>query len=156
MNAALVNKLRLSLDMRALILEPPSPEYLEELSVSGEAVAYDAKLAGTYGFVLLFAASIADLNEHAPTVMEAAADEAMVWICYPKGTSRIKTDLNRDRGWNVLKAAGWEGVALVSLDDTWTAMRFRSPVKPKSSKRSAKKKNVPAPVKEQPPGDKQE
>jgi hypothetical protein len=125
MNAALVNKLRLSLDMKVLVLEPPAPSYLEELGVGTEEPAYDSSKAGSYDFVLLFAKDIASLDEHAPDALEAVKKEGLLWICYPKGTSKIRTDLNRDRGWKVVTAEGWEGVSLVSLDDTWSAMRFR-------------------------------
>ena len=31
----------------------------------------------------------------------------------------------RDHGWDPLTAAGWEVVSVVSIDDTWSALRFR-------------------------------
>ncbi|MBP3961362.1 YdeI/OmpD-associated family protein [Paenibacillus lignilyticus] len=124
MNAELVNKLRLSLDMRIAVLEAPAPSYEEELGVEDHE-PFDEMDAGTYDFVMLFAKDIASLNEHAPKALKAVKKEGLLWICYPKGTAKIRTDINRDRGWKVVKEEGWEGVALVSVDETWSAMRFR-------------------------------
>ncbi|RAP77954.1 YdeI/OmpD-associated family protein [Paenibacillus montanisoli] len=124
MNAELVNKLRLSLDMRAAVLETPEPSYLEELGVEDQP-PFDEMDAGTYDFVMLFAKDIASLNEHAPKALKAVKRDGLLWICYPKGTAKIRTDINRDRGWKAVKDEGWEGVSLVSVDETWSAMRFR-------------------------------
>ena len=50
----------------------------------------------------------------------------MVWFAYPKGTSKkYKCDFNRDRGWDALKAAGFETVRAVAIDEDWTGLRFR-------------------------------
>lgn len=124
MNAELVNKLRLSLDMRAVVLEVPAPEYLEELGLESNDKVEEMD-RGTYDFVMLFAKDIASLNEHAPKALKAVKKDGLLWICYPKGTSKIKTDINRDRGWKVVREDGWEGVSLVSVDEAWSAMRFR-------------------------------
>ncbi|QHT62026.1 YdeI/OmpD-associated family protein [Paenibacillus lycopersici] len=124
MNVELMNKLRLSLDMRTALLETPDDSYKESLGAEN-AEPFSEMDAGTYDFVMLFAKDIASLTEHAPKALKAVKKDGLLWICYPKGTSKIKTDINRDRGWKVVKEAGWEGVSLVSVDDAWSAMRFR-------------------------------
>jgi hypothetical protein len=124
MNEALAKKLRLAPGHKALVLYPPDPSYAEQLGLDAGAAA-DAEGAGIYDFVLLFAPDIAALNTRAPEAVRAVKPDGLLWICYPKGTSKVKTDLNRDRGWDIVTAAGLEGIALVSLDDTWSAMRFR-------------------------------
>ena len=43
---------------------------------------------------------------------------------YPKA-KQAGTDLNRDILWNAVSPHGLSGVALVSLNDVWSAMRFR-------------------------------
>ena len=37
----------------------------------------------------------------------------------------IYADLTRDEGWDALTSAGLRGVATVSIDDTWSGLRFR-------------------------------
>jgi hypothetical protein len=51
-----------------------------------------------------------------------------VWIAYPKGASKIKTDVNRDSLWQTLEPLGWAGVRLMALDETWSVMRFKRTV----------------------------
>jgi hypothetical protein len=75
--------------------------------------------------IVLFARDRADLEQHAPAAIEAAADDRTLWICYPKRSSKVPTDLNRDVGWQVVADAGLRGVSQVSVDDTWSALRFR-------------------------------
>lgn len=126
MNAALVNKLGLTLDMRVLVLEAPDSSYEEDLGVSKENTSYDSAKDGTYDFVLLFASDVASLKEHAPEALKAVKKDGMLWICYPEESSKIRTDINRLRGWRVVTDEGWETVSLLSIDDTWTAKRFRA------------------------------
>ncbi|MBW7476263.1 YdeI/OmpD-associated family protein [Paenibacillus oenotherae] len=125
MNIELMKKLKLSHGISALVLQPPYEAYVEELELGEESTVYDKSKAGTYDFVQLFAKDIADLEEHAPEALEAVKRDGLLWICYPKGTSKLKSDLNRDRGWKSVHDEGWEGIALISIDDTWSAMRLR-------------------------------
>ena len=75
--------------------------------------------------VLAHCTSRADVERHAPTLIEAARMGAIVWGAWPKGTSGLETDLTRDEGWEPLYDAGLRGVATVSIDDTWSGLRFR-------------------------------
>src|SRR3982750_3886272 len=49
---------------------------------------------------------------------------ARLWVAYPKA-KKLGTDLNRDSLWKLMEPEGFEGVRLVSLDETWSAMMFR-------------------------------
>ncbi len=56
--------------------------------------------------------------------MVAARADRLAWIDYPKG-GRLGTDLNRDLLVAALAARGVQPVRQVSIDDTWSAPRFR-------------------------------
>jgi len=45
---------------------------------------------------------------------------------------------DRDSGWNVLGAAGFEGVRMVAIDEDWSALRFRRAEFIKTMKRDSK------------------
>ena len=51
--------------------------------------------------------------------------DSVLWIAYPKGTSKIKTDINRD----TIRVTGEEfkitTVSAISIDNIWSALRFR-------------------------------
>jgi hypothetical protein len=74
---------------------------------------------------LLFVTSLAELDARAPSVLKTLVPDALFWIAYPKKTGAIRTDIHRDCGWPPVTAAGLEGVRLVAIDATWSAMRFR-------------------------------
>jgi hypothetical protein len=47
----------------------------------------------------------------------------MIWVTYPKGTSKIKSDINRDSIWKYAQTIGLEAVAIFSVDGDWSALR---------------------------------
>jgi len=51
--------------------------------------------------------------------------DSVLWFAYPKGTSKIRTDINRDSIRETGEGYGITTVAAISIDDTWSALRFR-------------------------------
>ena len=45
---------------------------------------------------------------------------------FPKGTSKIQTDLTRDQGWESVAQADLKWINLLSLEETWSAFSLRS------------------------------
>ena len=80
-----------------------------------------------YGFILLFARNCKEVENFAPTVIHNLLAEGTLWICYPKQTSKkFSSDIDRDHGWKTLKDSGFHGIRLVTLDEDWSALRFRN------------------------------
>jgi len=75
-------------------------------------------------FALVFAVNVNQLNGILKDVMPALREGSKFWVAYPKITSKIATDLNRDRSWQGLTSAGYESVHEVVLDHVWSAARF--------------------------------
>ncbi|WP_239615241.1 YdeI/OmpD-associated family protein [Cohnella mopanensis] len=124
MDEALAKKLRVSATSKMAIMGPPEG-YLERIGKTADGTKLREGERGTYDYVQLFAMNVAEVEKWAPIALRAVKTDGLLWLCYPKGTSKLKTDLNRDRGWSVVHEAGWEGVALISVDEIWSAMRFR-------------------------------
>ena len=51
--------------------------------------------------------------------------DSVLWFAYPKGTSKIKTDINRDTIRVTGEGFGITTVTAISINDTWSALRFR-------------------------------
>ena len=51
--------------------------------------------------------------------------DSVLWFAYPKGTSKTKTDINRDTIRVTGEGFGITTVTAISIDDTWSALRFR-------------------------------
>ncbi|MFC5649655.1 hypothetical protein ACFPYJ_11085 [Paenibacillus solisilvae] len=53
-------------------------------------------------------------------------EDALFWITYPKQSSKVKTDINRDRLWAMVQdKSGYRPVSNVAIDEKWSALRFR-------------------------------
>jgi len=76
-------------------------------------------------FALVFAVNENQLNGILRDVMPALKEDSKFWVAYPKITSKIVTDLNRDSSWQQLTSAGYETVNEVALDHVWSAARFK-------------------------------
>lgn len=78
------------------------------------------------GFFVALATTLAEVAEHARTAAALGGDDPVVWLAYPKGTSkRHRCEFNRDTGWSAMGEAGFEPVRQVAIDDDWSALRFR-------------------------------
>ena len=58
-------------------------------------------------------------------ILPLIKENVICWIFYPKGTSKIQTDLTRDKGWDELLKHDLQWISLVSFDETWSAFGMR-------------------------------
>jgi len=89
----------------------------------GVKISPDTK---SYNQVHWFVLNKAQMDKELDKVVKLIKDDVTLWIYYPKGTSKLQTDLTRDKGWdNLLKhdELGW--ISLVSFDDTWSTFGSR-------------------------------
>ena len=89
----------------------------------GVKVSSDDK---NYNQVHWFVMNKAQMDKELATVLKLIKDDVTLWIYYPKGSSKLQTDLTRDKGWdNLLKhdELGW--ISLISFDDTWSTFGSR-------------------------------
>ena len=74
----------------------------------------------TIEFVLAFVTQKAEISQIAPLLAEKANGDLLLWFAYPKKSSKnYQSDINRDDGWTVLGALGFEGVRQVAIDADW-------------------------------------
>ena len=67
----------------------------------------------------------AQMEEELEQVLSLVKDDVVCWIYYPKGTSKMQTDLTRDKGWDELLKHNMQWISLVSFDETWSAFGMR-------------------------------
>jgi hypothetical protein len=84
---------------------------------------------------IAFVRSVSEVVPALAAVLRAYARGKALWFAYPKKTGAIRTDISRDTGWEPLAEAGLLPVTLVSLNETWSALRFRYRDEIKSLKR---------------------
>ena len=83
------------------------------------------KLAGPHDWILMFAADRASLESQLPAAAAALDSPGTLWIAYPKGSSKRQSDLTRDQGWDAVAQHDLMWLALISIDDDWSAFSLR-------------------------------
>ncbi|MBO1330025.1 hypothetical protein [Streptomyces sp. VRA16 Mangrove soil] len=116
---SVISKLQIKPGLSVAVLAEPEGVRLD----LADAVATDDAAAADA--VLAFVTGSGDLAGPAVrAVLAAARRDALAWVAYPKG-GKLGTDLNRDTLAAALIAQGVRPVRQISVDDTWSALRFR-------------------------------
>ena len=131
--APLATKLKLKPGLRAAVINAPEG-YRRELAPPGD-VEVSTRLTGKFDWVQVFVKNQAELEKVAAKAAAALKPVSLLWISYPKGSSKIQTDLTRDKGWEALQATNLMWVNLVSVNETWSAFGLR-PYKPGEAKQT--------------------
>jgi hypothetical protein len=94
-----------------------------------------------YSQVHWFLFNKSQLEKEMSKVMKLVKPEVIVWVYYPKGASKIQTDLTRDKGWDCLLAEGGKltWISLISFDDTWSVFGFRAKTEADKKKKAKPK-----------------
>lgn len=131
---------KLNFKNQPIVLSMHHPEsFLPELNAmrAFTSVVDEIKDVKSISFSIVFVTKQADLDKAAMQIVKKAEDDAVLWFCYPKGTSKkYKCDFNRDTGWEKLGELGYEPVRAVAIDEDWSALRFRKAIHIKTMTRS--------------------
>lgn len=80
---------------------------------------------GPFDVILLFALNRKELEQYLPAARERLGDKGSLWIAYLKQTASKATDINRDSINAYAKENGITGVAMISIDGDWSALRLK-------------------------------
>lgn len=120
-DSALAKKLKLKPNLKAAVIHAPE-DYVETLR---HDTALSPTLRGKFDWIQIFVRNKAELDELAPRATKALRPESILWIAFPKGSSKIQTDLTRDKGWESLQALDLKWITLVSVNEAWSAFALR-------------------------------
>jgi hypothetical protein len=134
---ALYKKLNYKGQKRIAVINCTEEFYNNSVSVLGD-VQIDPEIDPRYPyeFMLVFAELVTEVEYLAPKALHNLVTDGVLWFAYPKKTSKksCASDLDRDHGWVVLIEKGFDKVRQVSIDNDWSALRFRNVRFIKSSK----------------------
>lgn len=120
----LAKKLGLKTGFRAAFVRIPAhyfelfadlPEELEKVGMEGNEVL---------DFIHIFCTSMAEVMADAPLAMQALKKNGILWISWPKGKSKIPTDLKRDWIREHLLEIGLVDVKVAAVDENWSGLKF--------------------------------
>ncbi len=122
-------KLNFKAHKQIVCLNAPASFQAELKEMSKEAEIFESlSHLKNIEFAMVFATTQAQIDKAATQLDKKVISDAVLWFCYPKGTSKKYTcEFNRDTGWKFLGDLGYEGVRQVAIDEDWSALRFRKP-----------------------------
>jgi hypothetical protein len=122
----LFDKLNLK-DHDTIVVISAPPSFEDELrQLKGVKIVRDTRGLSSVEFAIAFVTQRKEADRAARELIRKSAADAILWFAYPKGTSKtMKSEVNRDTGWDVLLSAGFDTVRLVAIDADWSALRFR-------------------------------
>ena len=124
--ATLFEKLQLKDVQEILVLQAPESFEKELSRLPVLTINRHIESVSEVRFSLAFVTRQSEVDALVPKIAARAKGDAVVWFAYPKGTSKkYKCDFNRDTGWDVLKAAGFDTGRSIAIDEDWTGLRFR-------------------------------
>jgi len=123
---SIANKLRIQPGHTLLTLHAPT-DFKKGLGALPAGVKI-TDAGKTYDQVHWFVLNKAQLEKEMSKVMKLVKPEVTIWVYYPKVSSKLQTDLTRDKGWECLLAESdkltW--ISLISFNDTWSVFGFRA------------------------------
>ncbi len=124
MAASIAQKLKIKEGFSLLTINAPA-----NLAKDLAPLPADTKLsstATTYQQIHWFVKDKTEMHAEVEKVIGLLKADVICWIYYPKGTSKIQTDLTRDKGWeSLLKRDELHWISLISFNETWSAFGMR-------------------------------
>ena len=120
---SLSDKLGLKPAMRVATIRAPKElkQWLAPLPAGVKLL--DARAANP-GCAILFATEKAVLARDIRAVLARIADGGMLWICWPKKSSGVETDVTENLLRELILPTGWVDVKVCAVSDTWSGLKF--------------------------------
>ncbi len=125
---ALVDKLGIREGFRIGLVDAP-PNYAETLgrlpknvAVTGLAPATGA--ASKLDFIQVFTQAKRRLETKLPLLKSRLSPHGMLWVSWPKGTSKVKTDLNENIVREIALKNGLVDVKVCAVDEVWSGLKL--------------------------------
>lgn len=78
----------------------------------------------TADFIHVFCTSKKELIESVSNLKHAMKQTGMLWVSWPKGSSKINTDLKRELIREYLLSIGLVDIKVASIDEYWSGLKF--------------------------------
>jgi hypothetical protein len=125
-------------DQGQSVLIVNAPKAYEEVMSAFEGEVHKEAKEENYDFVQVFGTTNEELQTSAKSVVDSLDDDSLLWLCYPKKSSKTYkgSDCSRETVTGMLADEGYEPVRQVAIDEDWSALRFRQVDKIKTMKRN--------------------
>ncbi len=108
--------------------------YWDWISPLPEGVEVKTRVAGTLDFVHLFVTTEAAFKKEVLQLKKVLEQNGMIWISWPKKSSKVPTDLTEDVIRNFALKNGLVDVKVCAVDEVWSGLKLVIPVKLRKKK----------------------
>lgn len=120
---SLIGKLGLKPGTKAIVIAPPS-DYADFTGNAAITPKKSAPATGNFDFIHLFAKTAADLARDLPRLEPRLADGGMIWVSWPKKTSKLFIDLTEDGIRKICLPMGLVDVKVCAVDADWSGLKL--------------------------------
>ena len=120
---SLVDKLGIKAGHKICFANAPK-NYGDTLGQLPPDVWVEQNPAADLDFVQYFTKSQAEVEAQFPALKQAIAQTGMLWICWPKKTTKIETDVSGAVVREIGLANGLVDVKICAVDETWLGLKF--------------------------------
>ena len=124
----LQQKLGIKENLKLAILNPPKG-YFDALGKLPRGAVVAHTLNCPVDFIQYFVVESRKLKTEFPMLKKALTRRGMLWICWPKASSKVKTDLDEGRVREVGLESGLVDVKVIAVDEVWSGLKFVHRVK---------------------------
>jgi hypothetical protein len=139
---ALVDKLGIKSGHRIAIVEAPSG-FAATLGELPAGVRRARELRGSVDVIVYFALDAARLARRISALKRVLVPAGMLWLCWPKKSSAVESDLDDHVVRGIGLAEGLVDVKVCAVDEKWSGLKFvyrlrdrPAPTKPRRARRT--------------------
>lgn len=119
----LPEKLGIKPGSRILILNAPA-NYGDTLGQLPGDVIVRVRFNGLFDFIQFFTKQKAELEKQFPRLKKSLRQDGMVWISWPKKSSKVETALNENVVRDIGLKNGLVDVKVCAVDEIWSGLKF--------------------------------
>jgi hypothetical protein len=106
-----------------------------ETELAADLASCVLKQKDALDFAMIFAKSAVELKKEFSRVAKTLAPAGMLWVSWPKKTSRVTTDLNDNVVREIGLDAGLVDVKVCAVTEVWSGLKFVRRVKDRAKKK---------------------
>lgn len=119
----LIDKLGIKSGNLMYVLNPPD-DYFKLLGKLHNEITVSENLLNNLDFIHFFAKEKILLEENFPVLKNHLSKNGSLWISWPKGASKVHTDLNENIVREIGLREGLVDVKVCAIDDIWSGLKF--------------------------------
>jgi hypothetical protein len=119
----LPQKLGIKPDMIVVAIDAPD-HYRKLLGQIPSGVNFATRPVGNTKFIHLFVKERRVLQQHLQSLRQKIADDAALWVSWPKKSSGVPTDITEDVIRTVALPLGFVDIKVCAVDDIWSGLKL--------------------------------